>query len=463
MKRLFISLLACLCVGTASLAVSSCAVSVSVQPVPNKNSSNSTQANSSSKESSSKEVESSSGDGDSSYVDNSSDNEESASEWDESTSEGEESLIASEGLEYTLSDDGLYYIVTGIGSCEDTELVIPSAYNNLPVTTIGDYAFEDCSGLTSVVIGDSVTKIGDGAFYNCTSLTSVVIGDSVTTIGADGFGYCEGLTAVYLTDIAAWCNITFEDRYANPLYRAENLYLNGERVTELVIPDEVSTIGNYTFSYCKNVTSVVIGDSVMEIEGEAFVGCYKLVEVYNKSSLTITQGSEEYGYVGYYAKNIYTLTSGESKLSNDNGYLIYTDGEEKILIEYTGDETDLVLPSYITQIHQDAFYNCSSLTSVVIGDSVTSIGDYAFYACDSLKSVAIGDGVTTIGEKAFYACKKLTRVYYKGTAYDWSSISIEGEYNYYLTNATRYYYSETVPTNGGNYWHYDQNGEIAIW
>ena len=98
---------------------------------------------------------------------------------------------------------------------------------------------------------------------------------------------------------------------------------------------------------------------------------------------------------------------------------------------------------------------------MVIGDSVTTIGDYAFDLCSSLTSVVIPDSVTTIGNSAFSSCSSLTSVYYKGSSEDWAKISI-GSNNTPLTNATRYYYSETQPTTEGKYWHY-VNGEIVVW
>ena len=97
------------------------------------------------------------------------------------------STPVSEGLTYRLSDDGRSYEVTGIGECTDTELVIPSEYNGLPVTGIGGFAFSGCSGLTSVAISDSVTSIGNYAFRYCSDLTSVTIGNGVTSIGSDAF------------------------------------------------------------------------------------------------------------------------------------------------------------------------------------------------------------------------------------------------------------------------------------
>ena len=100
---------------------------------------------------------------------------------------------------------------------------------------------------------------------------------------------------------------------------------------------------------------------------------------------------------------------------------------------------------------------------MVIPASVTSIGAWAFYNCESLTSVVIPNSVTSIGEGAFCSCSSLTEVYYKGTADGWKNITIIGSSNNKLTDATRYYYSESEPTSSGNYWHYDENGNVVVW
>ena len=179
--------------------------------------------------------------------------------------------------------------------------------------------------MTSVTIDNSVESIGQYAFYECADLTSVTIPNSVTSIGDYAFSECSGLTSVHISDIAAWCNIDFADGYSNPLSYAHHLYLNGEEVKDLVIPNSVTSIGtyafydcsgltsvtidnsvesigDYAFSYCKGLTSVIIGNSVESIGGFAFDGCSKLLEVYCYAEKVPTASSYPYPhYIFAYA------------------------------------------------------------------------------------------------------------------------------------------------------------------
>ena len=163
-------------------------------------------------------------------------------------------------------EEGNEYItlVRYIGS--STEVIIPEFIEhkgeNIPVTTIGDRAFNNCINLTSIAIPNSVTTIGNGAFFGCSSLTSVVIPNSVTTIGSSAFCGCNNLTSVVIPN-----SVTTIGDHA--FYYCSSL-------TSVVIPNSVTTIGNGAFSGCRSLTSVVIPSSVTTIGDSAFSGCNNL-------------------------------------------------------------------------------------------------------------------------------------------------------------------------------------------
>ena len=291
-------------------------------------------------------------------------------------------------IRYTYEGQTLYYTViseddktvrtlakgSSGGNSVSGDLVIPEEIsdgeNVFKVIEIGYGSFYGCSGLTSVTIPDAVTKIGLDAFNNCRSLTSVVIGNGVETIGSYAFRNCMELNKAEFASLESLCNINFVDHDSNPLYYAHHLYINGEEVTEVVVPDGIETLNN-TFTKASYLTSVTIPNSVTKISKDAFYGCSSLI------SVNIPEGITEIGKDAFY---------GCSSL------------------------TSIEIPNSVTSIGELAFKHCSSLTSVAIGNAVTTIGMQAFCQCSSLTSIEIPNSVTEIGEDAFSGCSSLISV-----------------------------------------------------
>ena len=268
------------------------------------------------------------------------------------------SINVNDGNSYYSSLDGNLYnkdktcLIRYATGKKDTYFSIPSS-----VTSIGYYAFSGCASLTSISIPDSVTSIDDAAFFKFRSLTGINIPDSVTIIGEGAFSGCSSLTTVN-------------------------------------IPNSVTSIGNRVFSDCTDLTSVNIPDSVTYIGHNAFYGCSSLTSVNIPNSVT---------YIGERAFNACSsLTSINipNSVTSINSYA-FSD---------CTDLTSVNIPDSITSIGSYAFSNCSSLTSISIPNRVNSIDDYAFYGCSSLTSVNIPDSVTSIGKRVFSGCSSLTSV-----------------------------------------------------
>ena len=198
-----------------------------------------------------------------------------------------------------------------------TSITIPSG-----VTSIDNYAFSYCSSLTSITIPSGVTSISNYAFSNCSSLTSITIPNSVTSIYGYAFLNCYSLTSVHISDIAAWCNISF---YDNPLSYAHHLCMNGKEVANLIIPDGVTSIGGSAFSGCRSLSSITIPNSVTTIGEQAFSGCWSATTLKLPDNLQLIKKE---------------TFKGCSKLKS------------------------VTIPSTVEVIYQEAFNGCNSLESV---------------------------------------------------------------------------------------------------
>lgn len=250
------------------------------------------------------------------------------------------------------------------------DLVIPESIN-----AIKNYAFAGCPGLQSLTIPGNVTSIGEGAFIRCTSLETVDIGNSVQTILPNAFAYCDALTKVtigrslsaikqnafdectnlaevHISDLGRWCGIDFENSAANPLVNAHHLYLDGEELTSIVIPEGIETIGSNAFLTATSISHVSLPHTLKRIGESAFCGCKKL------NAIIIPDGVTDIGDACF---------SGCSSLN------------------------EVSLPVTLTLIGSLCFYNCS-LETLVIPGSVSRIGSSAFQY-NNIKQVFLGDSI----------------------------------------------------------------------
>ena len=286
----------------------------------------------------------------------------------------------SKGLEYTQNGDGTCS-VSGIGTCNDTDIVIPSAYNGMTVTGILSRAFYNCSTITSIEVPDTIVNVGKNAFDGCSKLRYNKY-DNANYIGNDENPYLV-------------------------LVKYENTYF-----TNLKINDKTKIIASYAFYYCPYITSIAIPDSVTHINSGAFYYCFVLTDI------VIGNNVISIGAYAFEKTGIETITIPDS-------------------VTYLGDSafrschylSDVVIGNGINTIEEFSFSSCESLKNVKLGIGIEKIGMQAFRGCTALEIITIPKSVTYIDYFAFAECQSLDIVCYDGTMADWQSIHKHSMWN----------------------------------
>ena len=388
-----------------------------------------------------------------------------------------------------------------------TNVKLPRNLKEIPVRCFLD------TKLSSVVLPDTLEIIGAGAFavnlvgqygYEGSELSSVVIPASVNYIGADAFKQCEKLKDISFVDPY---NLEWSGSYAfskTAWYeaQADGLIILGDILCEykgtmpenyeLTIPSTIKAIVGNAFSYQINLRKVTIPTGVRLIGDIIFGGCSGLEEVSLPSdlkslpagtfgsttslkSVSLPDGLTEIERAAFSGSGLESIVIPSSvKTIGDLAFygceslteIVLPDGLTEIGREvFTKSGLKSInIPSTVKKIGYSAFRRCKSLTEIVLPDGIEYIGNYAFEECTSLTEIVIPAAVKELGIGVFIRCENLTSVYYEGTSQQWNAlVAVNGATDGMSSSTTVYFYSETEPTESGNYWHFDGNGKPLKW
>ena len=360
-------------------------------------------------------------------------------------------LAATDGY-YTYTVSNGVATITDCDTSISGNITIPARLGGYTVEKIGEDAFYECDGLTSVSLPNTITKINFRAFYRCENLKSISIPDSVKEIGLFAFSGCESLIDVTIpssvTEIGAgafdscpklisieventntnYCDVdgnlydkqqTILIRYAigktanyfsipNTVKAIEDkAFRDCVNLKNITVPNTVITIGDSAFSGCKELENINIPDGVTTIGFQAFAQCYKLRKIEIPSSV---QKIDKYAFSFCNSLVDILVDDNNENYCDVNGVLY--NKNKSLLIQYPSAKIDsiYVVPSTVTIIENQAFKNCSNLKNVTMPNTVISIGESAFYNCSSLTDIIIPDGVLSIGDYTFSGCSSLVSI-----------------------------------------------------
>ena len=364
---------------------------------------------------------------------------------------------SSYGLDYSLLGDN--YWLSGIGTCTDTEIIIPEIYDNKKVVTIAANAFKGCSNIISIKMPDTVKSIGTSAFEGCTSLEKIIMSPKITELNSYVFKDCINLTEIDLSSISVFKNNCLTGSYIKALtvsdgativmnaFRDSNLesvyigknvseipsnaFLECEKLSEVVISEGVTTIGNASFRQAP-IKSITFPSTLKKIGEDAFVGC-KLLETVDFSGANVSTSISSFAncsnlsliknWTNIVTKNMfdYSLFEGVSKVDGmfiGCGWLLSGD------ITLNG---KIVVPDGVEIINNQAFLDCSQITEIELPPSLRTVGVSAFSNCSALERICFPEGVTDIGAGAFLDCNALTYVYFPDTMTELESLKINSK------------------------------------
>ena len=293
-----------------------------------------------------------------------------------------------------IDDTGAVYGTDVLKNSEGTTTItIPDSINGISVKKIGEQAFCGYNTLNSINMPDTIERIEDKAFEDCTGLSEIIIPDSVTSIGKSAFFGCSSLT-----------NINIGKSVETIEFGA---FVACNNLTKVIIPDSVTSIQGFAFNSCANLTDIKIGNSVSKIYYYAFGGCTELTKINIPDSVILIEPG---AFASCSKLSVINVSENNPFYKSIDGILFSKNGKNLECFPAGKTDTNYIIPNTVTTIRGISFTSCSNITDITIGDSVTTIEWGAFQNCKNLKNVTIGNSVTTLSDGLFSKCSSLTNI-----------------------------------------------------